>query len=117
VCSSDLSDIVFGTIQDRRGNNILSVRDQNTLNPDFRMKRFMTLNQIFLMHRYKTNSFHYVTPSEDNKRQTEGMKKLGIFKEVSKEIGDIIVASVDSAKVTDLLAENKVKLKKLIAKE
>ena len=112
-----MSDIVFSTIQDRRGNNILSIRDQNTLNPDFRMKRFMTLNQIFLMHRYKTDSFHYVTPSEDNKRQTDGMKKLGIFKEVSKEIGDIIVATIDNGKVTELLAENKVKLKKLIAKE
>ncbi len=112
-----MSDIVFANIQDRRGNNILSVRDQNTLNPDFRMKRFMTLNQIFLMHRYKTNSFHYVTPSEDNKRQTEGMKKLGIFKDVSKEIGDIIVATVDTQKVNALLAEDKEKLKKLIAKK
>jgi isocitrate/methylisocitrate lyase len=112
-----MSDIVFANIQDRRGNNILSVRDQNTLNPDFRMKRFMTLNQIFLMHRYKTNSFHYVTPSEDNKRQTEGMKKLGIFKEVSKEIGDIIVATVDTQEVNALLAEDKEKLKKLIAKK
>jgi len=112
-----MSDIVFANIQDRRGNNILSVRDQNTLNPDFRMKRFMTLNQIFLMHRYKTDSVHYVTPSEDNKRQTEGMKKLGIFKKVSKEIGDIIVATVDSDKVIDLLTEDKVQLKKLIAKK
>ncbi|KAA3617025.1 MAG: isocitrate lyase family protein [Calditrichaeota bacterium] len=112
-----MSDIVFANIQDRRGNNILSVRDQNTLNPDFRMKRFMTLNQIFLMHRYKTNSLHYVTPSDDNKRQTEGMKKLGIFKEVSQEIGDIIVANVDVDKVKELLNEDLVKLKKLIAKE
>ncbi len=112
-----MSDIVFATIQDRRGNNILSVRDQNMLNPDFRMKRFMTLNQIYMMHRYKTDSVHYVTPSEDNKRQTEGMKKLGIFKKVSKEIGDIIVATVNSGKVKELLTEDKVKLKKLIAKE
>ena len=71
-----MSDIVFATIQDRRGNNILSVRDQNMLNPDFRMKRFMTLNQIYMMHRYKTDSVHYVTPSEDNKRQTEGSRWL-----------------------------------------
>lgn len=112
-----MSDIVFAAIQDRRGNNILSVRDQNILNPDFKMKRFMTLNQIFLMHRYKCKSVHYVTPSEDNKRQTEGMKKLGIFDEVSKEIGEIIVATVATEKVNELLAEDKVKLKNLIAKK
>ena len=112
-----MSDIIFANIQDRRGINILSVRDQNTLNPDFRMKRYMTLNQIFLMHRYKTNSFHYVTPNEDNKRQTDGMKKLGVFKKVSKEIGDIIVATVDSHCINELLNQDQVMLKKLIAKE
>ncbi len=69
------------------------------------------------MHRYKTDSVHYVTPSEDNKRQTEGMKKLGIFKKVSKEMGDIIGATVNSGKVKELLTEDKVKLRKLIAKK
>jgi len=42
-----ISDIVFAAIQDRSGNTILSGRDQNIFNPDFKMKRFMTLNQIF----------------------------------------------------------------------
>ncbi len=112
-----MSDIVFAVIQDRRNKNILSVRDQNNHNENFRMKRFMTLNQIFLLHRYKAHSIHYVTPNEDNRRQTEGMKKLGIFSEVSKEIGDIIVATVNRDKVLELLKEDRVKLKKLIAKE
>jgi len=112
-----MSEIVFAVIQDRRNKNILSVRDQNNHNENFRMKRFMTLNQIFLLHRYKAHSIHYVTPNEDNRRQTEGMKKLGIFSEVSKEIGDIIVATVNRDKVLELLKEDRVKLKKLIAKE
>lgn len=115
--NNKMSDVVFATIQDRRGLNILSVRDQNNYNQAFRMKRFMTLNQIFLIHRYKINSVHYVTPNEDNKRQTEGMKKLGIFRQVSKEIGGIIVASVNSDGVAELLKSDKVALKKLIAKE
>ena len=66
-----VSDVVFTTIQDRRGSTILSVRDQNTISPEYRQKRFMTLSQLFLMHRYHVQSVHYVSPSEDNKLQAE----------------------------------------------
>jgi isocitrate lyase len=112
-----ISDVIFANILDRRGHNILSVRDQNTYNEDFRKKRFMTLSQLFLIHRYKINSVHYVSPSDDNKLQTEGMQRLGIFDKVSMEIGDIIVAGVNSNRIKELLSENQAKLKKLIAKE
>ena len=112
-----ISDVIFANIQDRRGHNILSVRDQNTHKTDFRKKRYMTLSQLFLIHRYKINSVHYVTPNDDNNRQTEGMQRLGIFDKVSMEIGDIIVASVNSNRIKELLKEDQAKLKKLIAKE
>lgn len=111
------SNIIFTTFQDRRHNQILSVRDQNNFNQDFRMKRFMTLSQIFLLHRYKVQSVHYVTPSEDNRRQTAGMLKLGIFSEVSKEIGDIIVAQVNAEAITIVLNPDEVELTRLIAKD
>ncbi|MCB1183912.1 isocitrate lyase ICL2 [bacterium] len=112
-----VSNIVFATIQDRRGNTILSVRDQNNFSPEFRMKRFMTLSQIFLIHRYHVQSVHYVTPSEDNRRQTQGMLKLGLFREVSQEIGDIIVATVDGAAMATVVDGEGEALRRLIAKE
>jgi hypothetical protein len=40
-------------IVDRRGRNILSVRDQTTFDSSLRKKRLMTLNHLFLVHRYK----------------------------------------------------------------
>jgi isocitrate lyase len=98
-----LATIVFATIQDRRGRTILSVRDQNTLDPNLRRKRLMTLVQLFLMHRYKANSVHFVTPSDDNQRQTERMKARGIFSAMANEVGEMIVAEVDTAKVKALV--------------
>ena len=41
----------------------------------------MTLVQLFLIHRYKASSVHYLTPTEDNAMQTQRMKGLGIFTE------------------------------------
>ena len=37
----------------------------------------MTLAQLFLIHRYKVDSVHYLTPTDDNHRQTERMKDRG----------------------------------------
>ena len=111
------ADVIFGSIQDLRGKNILSIRDQNTFNTEFRKKRLMTIIHLFLIHRYKCNSVHYVNPTEDNMKQTQGMKKLGIYSEVNTEVGDIIVAVVNSKKLKELLNEDKVELKNLIAKK
>ncbi len=111
------ADVIFGSIQDLRGKNILSIRDQNTFNTEFRKKRLMTIIHLFLIHRYKCNSVHYVNPTEDNMKQTQGMKRLGIYKEVNTEVGDIIVALVNSKKLKELLNEDRVELKNLIAKK
>jgi isocitrate lyase len=97
------ADIVFDTIQDRRGRNILSIRDQNTFDVNLRRKRLMTLCQLFLVHRYKIDSVHYLTPSEDNQRQTEKMKARGLFRAVNNEVGEIIVADVNKERVAQLL--------------
>ena len=78
-----LANVVFAPIQDRRGRNILSVRDQNTFDESLRKKRLMTLVQLFLIHRYKSDSVHYVTPTEDNQRQTAKMKAHGLFTAVT----------------------------------
>jgi isocitrate lyase len=115
AADKEIASVVFAPIQDRRGRSILSVRDQTT-EPTYRQKRLMTLAQLFLIHRYKVNSIHFVTPTEDNQAQTHGMKRLGIFDEVNTEIGDIIVATVNSARVAELVAADSSKLDDLIAK-
>ena len=100
-----LLNVVFDAIQDRRGKNILSVRDQNNFDLNLRKKRLMTLVQLFLTHRYHTDSVHYVTPTDDNLKQCEAMKARGLFKSVQTEIGEIIVADVVKTKVKELAGD------------
>jgi isocitrate lyase len=107
--------VIFASIHDRKGRSILSVRDQNNFDLNLRQKRLMTLVQLFLFHRYKVYSAHYVTPTEDNKRQAEGMKKQGLFGLVNEEVGEMIVADVNPDRVKELLAPDRAALQKLIA--
>ena len=60
---------------------------------------------------------HYVTPTEDNQYQAAKMKSHGIFSSVNTEVGQIIVAEVDRAKVELLLASDRAALGRLIRKE
>jgi isocitrate lyase len=110
-----LANIVFDTIQDRRGRSILSVRDQNTT-PALRRKRLMTLLQLFLIHRYEAVSVHYLTPSDDNRRQSESMLKLGIFEAINDEVGEIIVADVNAAVIRALVEPASTERERLITK-
>jgi isocitrate lyase len=110
-----LANVIFAYIQDRRGRNIISVRDQNTLAP-VRKKRLMTVTQLFLIHRYNASSVHYVTPTEDNEFQTQRMKSVGIFSDVHTEIGQIIVAQVNKEHVAELLKPDRVLLLEVIRK-
>jgi isocitrate lyase len=112
-----LANVVFAPIQDRRGRNILSVRDQNTFEELLRKKRLMTLVHLWLVHRYKSDSVHYVSPTQDNQYQTTKMKSHGLFSEVNTEVGQIIVADVNRSRVDELLAPDRVALWKLIRKE
>ena len=109
--------VVFATIRDRRGSVILSVRDQETMDHELRQKRLMTLLHLFLIHRYKAQSIHYVTPTDDNVKQAEGMKRLGIFDDVTVEVGDIIVAGIHKDRVAEYLDANRTELNRLINKE
>ena len=111
----DVANIVFAAIQDRRGRNIISVRDQS-VDKEYRQKRLMTICQLFLMHRYEPDKVHFVTPTDDNQAQTQGMKKMGLFSDVNTEIGDIIVAAVDRDFVKELVQPDSAALKDLIQK-
>jgi isocitrate lyase len=117
AADGDKANIVFGIIIDRNGRRILSVRDQNTLDKSLRQKRLMTLMHLFLVHRYKIDSVHYLSPSEDNQYQTAKMKTHGIFAEVNDEIGEIIVADVNQPRIEELMAPDGLALRKLIRKE
>lgn len=109
-----VANVIFTIIVDRRGRNILSVRDQNTFDPTLRQKRLMTLIHLFLVHRYKVASVHYVSPTDDNVYQAQKMKTHGLFSEVRDEVGQIIVAAVDADGVKALLAPDRERLEALI---
>jgi len=109
-----VANIIFSVIVDRRGRNILSVRDQNTFDSTLRQKRLMTLNHLFLIHRYKIWAVHYVSPTEDNRYQAQKMKTHGLFSDVHDEVGHIIVADVSADGVKALLAPDRERLNALI---
>jgi isocitrate lyase len=110
-----LADVIFASIADRLGRSIISVRDQNTA-PSIRRRRLMTLIQLFLIHRYRVCSVHYLTPTKDNQAQTQRMQELGIFAVVRTEIGQIIVADVERELVSELVRPDGEKLAELIRK-
>ena len=110
-----LANVIFANIQDRRGRTILSFRDQHTVTR-LRKKRLMTLIHLFLIHRYKASSIHYVTPTEDNQLQADRMKALGIFTDVHTEIGQIIVAHIGTQAVGELLKPDRSALEDMIRK-
>ncbi len=112
-----LANVIFAPIHDRRGRSILSVRDQNTFAESLRKKRLMTLVHLFLVHRFKADSVHYVTPTEDNQYQVAKMRSHGIFGEVNTEVGQIIVADVNHQRIAELLAPDQEELGRLIRKE
>jgi isocitrate lyase len=111
-----LSSVIFDHIRDRRGRTILAVRDQLT-SPPFRQKRLMTLVQLFMIHRYRATSIHYLTPNDDNAAQAARMKDLGIFTAVKDEIGQVIVATIDRDRVKELVASDSHALALLVRKQ
>jgi isocitrate/methylisocitrate lyase len=111
-----VANVVFAPIVDRKDRHILSIRDQNTFDAALRKKRLMTLTHLFLIHRYKTRSVHYVTPTEDNRYQTQKIKSHGLFSDVHDEVGQIIVADISAERIKALLSPDKAQLNDLIEK-
>ena len=112
-----LANVVVDPIKDRHGRSILTVRDQNTFAEKLRQKRLMDVIHLWLIHRFKAEIVYYVTPTEDNIYQTEKMKSHGIFSDVYQEVGEIIVADVNKARIEELLAPDRVALGRLISKQ
>lgn len=112
-----LANVLVDPIKDRQGRSILTVRDQNTFAEKLRQKRLMTLIHLWMVHRFKADAVYYVTPTEDNIYQADKMKAHGIFSDVHKDVGEIIVAEVNQARIAELLEPDQAALKRLIAKE
>ncbi len=112
-----VANVVVDPIKDRHGRSILTVRDQNTFAEALRQKRLMTLVHLWLVHRFKAEAVYYVTPTEDNVYQTEKMKSHGIFSNVHEDVGEIVVADVNQARIEELLAPGREALMRLIRKE
>jgi len=112
-----VANIIFATIKDRRGRSIISVRDQNTFETSLRRKRLMTVLHLFLIHRYKPTSIHYLTPTEDNRHLCESLQRLGLFKTIGDEVGEIIVCDIDPEVVKTLVGSSSEARDRLIAKD
>jgi isocitrate lyase len=112
-----IAEVVFTVLRDREDKVFLFIRNQIVHDTNLRRKRFMTLLQLFLIHRYKADIMQYMTPSDDNRHQTNGMKRIGIFKDATEEIGDIIVAYVDKDVIAQLVNPQKKGIDRLLAKE
>ena len=111
-----LADVVFDPIKDRHGRSILQVRDQNTYAEKLRQKRLMTVIHLWMVHRFKADAVYYVTPTEDNVYQADKMKAHGIFSDVHKDVGEILVADVNQDRIAELLEPDRAALKRLITK-
>ena len=89
-----LANVIFASIRSARPEHPVDPRPEHgAVDPP--EKRLMTLVQLFLIHRYRAGSLHYLTPTDDNQAQAQRDAGLGIFAVVRTEIGQIIVADVD----------------------
>lgn len=112
-----IAEVVFTILRDREDKVFLFIRNQVVHDTNLRRKRFMTLLQLFLVHRYKVDIIQYMTPSDDNRHQTNGMKRFGLFEDVIEEIGDIIVAHVNKDAVSEMVNPERPGISQLLTKE
>ncbi|HVP49793.1 MAG TPA: isocitrate lyase ICL2 [Candidatus Bathyarchaeia archaeon] len=112
-----VANLIFADMQDRHGHKLLSIRDMNTFDASLQKKRLMTLAHLFLLYRYKTGLVHYLSPTDDNQHQAQKMKRLGIFSKVDTEGQMIIVATVNHARIAELITADREALTRLIAKQ
>jgi isocitrate/methylisocitrate lyase len=101
-----VAEVIFTVLRDREDKVFLFIRDQRTHDTALRRKRLMTLLQLFLIHRYKGDVIQYMTPTNDNRHQTNGMKRYGLFGDVIEEIGDIIVAHINKEAVIEMTSHD-----------
>jgi len=109
-----IAEIIFRVDKDREGRKFLAVKDQNTVKR-LRSRRLMTLMHLFLLHRYKTDLVHYVSPTEDNRISVQHMIGYGVFREARTDDPNVIALEVNSSLVQKIFASDR-SLKRFIAR-
>jgi isocitrate lyase len=109
-----IAEIIFRVDRDRAGKKFLAVKDQNTVKR-LRSRRLMTLMHLFLLHRYKTDLVHYVSPTEDNRISVQHMIGYGVFREARTDDPNVIAFEVDSSFVHRIFLSDR-SLKRFIAR-
>jgi isocitrate lyase len=109
-----IAEIIYRVDKDREGRKFLAVKDQNTVKR-FRNRRLMSLVHFFLLHRYKTDLVHYVTPSGDNRLSVQRMIHNGVFRSARTDDPNIIAIEVDTAKAQKIFANDE-SIRRFIAK-
>jgi isocitrate lyase len=110
-----IAEIIYRVDKDRAGRKFLAVKDQNTVK-NYRARRLMTLMHFFLLHRYKTDLVHYVTPTDDNRLSVSRMIQNGVFREARTDDPNIIAIGVDTARAQKIFANDE-SLKRFITNE
>ena len=103
--SDKIAEMIFRVDKDRHGRKFLAVKDQNTVKR-FRSKRLMTLMHFFLLHRYKTDIVHYVTPTDDNRLSVQHMTQHGIFRASRTDDPNIIAIEVDTDRAKEIFSSD-----------
>jgi len=110
-----IAEIIFRVDKDRQGRKFLAVKDQNTVKK-YRNRRLMSLMHFFLLHRYKTDLVHYVTPNSNNRLTVQRMTHNGVFRSARTDDPNIIAIEVDTARAQKIFA-NDDSIKRFIAKQ
>ncbi|HEX6768144.1 MAG TPA: isocitrate lyase, partial [Candidatus Binatia bacterium] len=109
-----IAEIIYRVDKDREGRKFLAVKDQNTVKK-YRNRRLMSLLHFFLLHRYKTDLVHYVTPSADNRLSVQRMIHNGVFRSTRTDDPNIIAIEVDTARAPKIFANDE-SIQRFIAK-
>ena len=112
--SDKIAEMTFRVDKDRERRKFLAVKDQNTVKR-FRSRRLMTLMHLFLLHRYKTDLVHYVSPTDDNRISVQHMIGYGVFREARTDDPNIIAIEVNTDRAQKIFANDE-SLKRFIAK-
>ena len=61
---------------------------------------------FFLLHRYKTDLVHYLTPTDDNRLSVRRMIHNGVFREARTDDPNVIAIEVDTARAQKIFAND-----------
>jgi isocitrate/methylisocitrate lyase len=112
--SDKIAELTFRVDKDRDGRKFLAIKDQNTVK-QYRSKRLMTLMHFFVLHRYKTDLVHYVSPTNDNRLSVQHMTQYGVFREARTDDPNIIAIEVNTARAQRIFSAD-ASLRRFIAR-